>query len=120
MNETLQNQNLMQNQNPMLNQATAPYGVAALILGVFSLMTGCLFIGLILGIIGLVLANKGNRIVSMDLSAYKGIGMLRAGKVLSILGIVFGAISLVAGLIGLAVGGSLFFIEDILDWIDIF
>lgn len=115
MNESFQNQNLMQNQNPMLNQATAPYSVAALILGIFSLVTGCLFVGLILGIIGLVLANKGNRIVSLDMSAYKGIGMLRTGKTLSIIGIVFGAISLVAGVICLAIGGSFFFFEDIID-----
>ena len=120
MNENFQNQNLMQNQNSVLNQATAPYGVAALILGIFSLLTGCLFAGLLLGIIGLVLANKGNRIVAMDLSAYKGIGMLRAGKVLSILGIVFGAISLVACIICLAIGSSFFFFEDILDLLDIF
>ena len=40
-------------------QQNAPYAVAALVLGICSLLFGCFFVGLICGIIGLVLANKG-------------------------------------------------------------
>ncbi|MCQ2277642.1 MAG: hypothetical protein MJZ87_11980 [Bacteroidales bacterium] len=127
MNESFQNQNQMPNQNPnnnpiqnqyqgqVLIQQNAPYAVASLILGIFSLLTGCLFVGLILGIIGLVLANKGTALYIQDPAKYKGYGMLHAGKVLSILGIVFGAIGLVASIVSIAIGGSLFFVSDIID-----
>lgn len=43
----------------MLNdqQQTAPYAVASLVLGISSLVFGCFFIGLILGIVGLMDKN---------------------------------------------------------------
>ena len=123
MTETFQNQNPMQNQyqGQQLMQQNAPYAVAALTLGIVSLLTGCLFIGLILGIVGLVLANKGTAMYMQAPSLYKGYGMLHTGKILSILGIVFGAIGLVTSIIALIAGGSMFFLfEDIFDILDIY
>lgn len=131
MTDTSQNQNQFQNQNPMQGQMqnqfsaqnlmpNAPYAVASLILGIVSLLTGCLFIGLILGIVGLVLANKGNAIYIQNPSHYKGYSMLHTGKVLSILGIVFGAIGLISSIIAIIAGGSMFFLfEDVFDMLDI-
>lgn len=125
MTETFQNQNPMQGQ--MQNQFSAqnlmpnaPYAVVSLVLGIVSLLTGCLFVGLILGIVGLVLANKGTALYIQDPAKYKGYGMLHAGKILSILGIVFGAIGLISSIIAIIAGGSMFFLfEDVFDMLDI-
>lgn len=122
MTETFQNQNPMQNQyqGQQLMQQNAPYAVVSLVLGIVSLLTGCLFVGLILGIVGLVLANKGTALYIQDPAKYKGYGMLHAGKILSILGIVFGAIGLISSIIAIIAGGSMFFLfEDVLDMLDI-
>lgn len=97
-------------------QENAPNAVAALVLGILSLLSGCLFIGLILGIIGLVLANKGLQTYYLSPSSYKNVGMLNTGKILSIIGIVLGGLAIVIGIISAVVlGGSLFFFEDFLD-----
>ena len=98
-------------------QENAPNAVAALVLGILSVLSGCLFIGLILGIIGLVLANKGLQIYYLSPSSYKNVGMLNTGKILSIIGIVLGGLAIIMGIISAVVlGGSLFFLEDFLDF----
>lgn len=73
-------------------QKTAPNAVAALVLGICSLLFGCFFVGLICGIVGLVLANKGVQIYRRSPETYSGYGMLNAGRIMSIIGIVFGAL----------------------------
>lgn len=45
----------------MEKKETLPNAVAALVLGICSIVFGCLFLGLILGIIGLALSSKGKR-----------------------------------------------------------
>lgn len=106
----------MENQNYQQPQSTAPYAVASLILGILSLLSGCLFVGLILGIVGLVLGNKGMACVNSNPTLYTGIGMLKAGKTTSIIGIVLGGIALVWGIIAAAImGGSFFALFDLLD-----
>lgn len=98
------------------NVTTAPFAVAALILGIASLATGCLFIGLVLGIVGLVLANKGTAMVRLSSESYGGVGMLKAGRIMSIIGIVLGAINTLVGLIMMAItGGSILWIMDVID-----
>lgn len=97
-------------------QDNAPNAVAALVLGILSLLSGCFFIGLVLGIIGLVLANNGYKAYCLNPAAYKNAEMLKTGKILSIIGIVLGSISIVVGIISaVLLGGSLFFLEDLLD-----
>ena len=101
-------------------QQNAPNAVATLVLGILSIVTGCFFAGLILGIIGAVLASNGMKSYMLNPTAYKGEGMLRAGKTLSIIGIVLSSVSIVFAIISaVALGGSLFFFEDILDVLDI-
>ena len=78
-------------ENQKLN---APYAVASLVLGICSILTSCLVVGLVCGIIGLVLANKGLATYKSCPGAYDGSGLLKAGKVTSIIGIVFGSISI--------------------------
>ena len=98
----------------------APNAVASLVLGILSIVTGCFFVGLILGIIGVILASNGTKSYLLDPSAYKNEVMLRAGKVLSIIGIVLSSIHIVIAIISaIALGGSFFFFEDILDLLDI-
>ncbi len=70
---------------------TAPYSVASLVLGICSLLFACVFAGFVCAIIGLVLANKGLGIYREQPDLYGGYGMLKAGKVTSIIGIVLGA-----------------------------
>jgi len=97
-------------------QPNAPYAVAALILGILALLVGCFGVGLVLGIIGLVLANKGQKECALNPDKYKGQGMLKAGKIMSIIAIVFGAISLVWMIIA---GGAFFaYFEDVLPFLD--
>ena len=93
----------------------APYAVAALVLGICSLLFGCFFVGLVCGIIGLVLANKGLATYNANPAAYSGFGMLKAGKVTSILGIIFGAIYVVYYIVAVAILGSAG-----LAWLDMF
>ena len=72
----------------------APYGAAALVLGICSIVFTCLFVGLVCGIVGLVLAGKGLNAYNANPSEYNGSGLLNAGKVTSIIGVVFGSIYL--------------------------
>lgn len=65
----------------------APYSVLALVMGILSLTCG----GFICGIIGLVFANKGLAEYNQNPELYKGSGMLTAGRIMSIIGIVLSA-----------------------------
>ena len=82
-----------------VTKKTAPNSVAALVLGICSIVLGCGFVGLVCGIVGLVLANKGLVQYNEDPSLYTDNKMLNAGKITSILGIVFGAIAVILTLI---------------------
>jgi len=115
----------MENQNttPMMQQQNAPYAVAALVLGICSIVFGCFFVGLVLGIIGLVLANKGIREFRANPERYKGYGMLSAGRVTSIIGIVFGALYIVYYIIAvliLGAAGFAFMEGEGLDFLEMF
>ncbi|MBQ9473202.1 MAG: hypothetical protein IJU81_02185 [Bacteroidales bacterium] len=102
------------NNTPMV-QENAPYSVATLVLGIMSILSGCFSVGLILGIIGTVLGSKGLKVCDANTTQYKNRGMLTAGKTMSIIGIVFGALSLVWLIICLIAGFAY------MDWItDIF
>lgn len=82
-----------------VTKKTAPNSVAALVLGICSIVLGCGFVGLVCGIVGLVLANKGLVQYNEDPSLYTDNKMLDAGKITSIIGIVFGAIAVILTLI---------------------
>lgn len=79
----------------MENQNGKGSAVASLVLGIIGLVIALLFgvliapVGLVLGIIGLVLASKAKT------EGFNG-GMRTAGFVLSLLAVIFGAISFVA------------------------
>ncbi len=77
---------------------TLPHSSSALILGILSIiLTYGAIVGLILGIIGLSNANKGLRLYQLNPTSYdsSSVTQAKAGKVCSIIGIVFSGIVLV-------------------------
>lgn len=92
----------------MLNnqQQTAPYAIASLVLGISSIVFGCFFVGLVLGIVGAALASKGQKAIQANPSDYSGTGMLSAGKITSIIGIIFGGIYAIYSIIAVAILGT--------------
>ena len=89
-------QNLL---TPNFNQAPVlPNATAVLVLGIISIVGAfCYGIGIILGIIGLVLANKDRKLIDANPDVYSqgSVSNLKAGRICSIIGIVVGAIFLI-------------------------
>ncbi|WP_294601013.1 CCC motif membrane protein [uncultured Rikenella sp.] len=90
---------------------TLPNAAASLVLGILSVITSCWFVGLILGIIGLILGNKARRLYLAAPDDYNGYGMANAGRVLSIIGICIGGLYIlyafvILGIIGVGIGLS--------------
>lgn len=72
-----------------------PNSTAVLVLGICSIVFGCFFLGLILGIIGIALSSKGRRLYKESPELYSGYGSLNAGFVMSIIGTVLGGLYVV-------------------------
>ncbi|MFD2891256.1 CCC motif membrane protein [Flavobacterium chuncheonense] len=74
-----------------------PNATAVLILGIFSILTCCCYgvIGLTLGIIGLVLANKDIKLYQQDPTLYSNYNNLKIGRILAIIGITISTLYLV-------------------------
>lgn len=72
-----------------------PYAVAVLVLGICSIVFSCVLVGLVCGIIGLILAANGIRAYRLDPEQYSGYGMLQAGKIMSIIGIILGGLYII-------------------------
>lgn len=82
---------------------TLPNSTAVLVLGICSIVFGCFFIGLVLGIIGIVLSGQGRKLYRADPTQYEGWGALNAGYILSIIGTVLGGLYIVYYII---IGGT--------------
>lgn len=84
---------------------TVPNAVTSLVLGILSiLLFRLLFLGVILGFVGLYKANKGLKEYKEQPELYKGYGMLIAGKILSLISIIiFGIVILILLLISFGV-----------------
>ncbi len=70
---------------------------AITVLGVLSILGSCCFgglLGLILGIIALVMANKATNIYHENPDLYLGLGSVKTGRIMAIIGIVLSAIIL--------------------------
>jgi len=73
-----------------------PHSQAALILGISSIITACCcygVVGIILGVIGIMQANKAVAVHNQDPDLYTGINNANTGKTTSIIGIVLGVIT---------------------------
>ncbi len=77
----------------METKVQLPNSTAVLVLGICSLVFGCFIVGLILGIIGLVLAGKDMKLYKANPDIYDGYGALNAGRIMSIIGIILGGIA---------------------------
>ena len=89
-------------------QKNAPNSVASMVCGIASLVLSVsTIVALALAIIGLALGVSGTRKIQGQEHLYKGLGMLKAGKVCSIISLSINGIVLVVLLIAGAVGLSL-------------
>lgn len=73
-----------------------PHSQAALILGISSIITACCcygVVGIILGVIGILQANKAVAVHNQDPDLYTGINNANTGKTTSIIGVVLGVIT---------------------------
>ncbi|WEK33442.1 MAG: CCC motif membrane protein [Candidatus Pseudobacter hemicellulosilyticus] len=94
-------------QTPTPTQKTMlPNATVVMVLGICSIVFGCLFIGLILGIIGLVLSSKPRKMYKENPAAWDGYGQLNAGFIMSIIGIALGSIYAIYYIFMLAILGS--------------
>lgn len=92
----------------MTTKQTLPNSTAVLVLGICSIVFSCLFVGLILGIIGLNLAGKGRKMYSDNPELYFGYGALNAGWVMSIIGTILGGLYTIYWVFAvLIIGGTL-------------
>jgi M penetrans paralogue family 26 len=87
-----------------MEKQTLPNATAVLVLGICSLVFGCFFVGLILGIIGIALSGKGRKLYRQDPNVYEGYGSLNAGFIMSIIGTVLGGLYTIYFII---VGGTI-------------
>ena len=71
----------------MEEKTTLPNSTAVLVLGICSIVLSFFFVGLILGIIGIVLSGKGRKMYKEDPNLYDGYGQLNAGFITSIIGL---------------------------------
>jgi hypothetical protein len=77
-----------------------PNATAVLTLGILSILTCCCYgvIGLVLGIIAIVLANKDMKLYNENPDIYDGYSNINTGKILAIIGIVLSAIYFMANI----------------------
>jgi len=80
-----------------MEQQKLPNATLILVFGILSIITCCCYgvIGLILGIVTLVLANKATRVYAENPELYTGFQNVKTGKILAIVGIVLNVIMLV-------------------------
>lgn len=85
---------------------TLPNSVATLVLGICSIVFGCLYVGLVLGIIGLVISGNSMKLYRQNPENWDGYGMLNAGRVMSIIGVVLAGICLLWVIFALMIGAA--------------
>lgn len=94
-----------------VSEVKAPKSVGGFVCGLLGFILDCFpVLGLVLSIVGVALCSSGRKIVSKNPMAYTGTGLLTAGLVLGIIGIVVGSIVSVATLVwGILLGNGGFF-----------
>lgn len=104
-------QNTAQQFQNQYGQIPVPNATAVLVLGILSIV-GCfcyLIPGLIMGIIALVLATKGNNIYKINPNSFTvaSYSNLKAGKVCAIIGVCLSSLALLFAIIYFILVGSL-------------
>ncbi len=91
----------------IMEKQTAPNAVASLVLGIVSIVFGCLpFVSLICGIIGLALSVNGKKKFAASPDEYTGYGMLNAGFITSIIGTALSALCLIYWIVAIMIFGT--------------
>ena len=90
----------------MTTNQSLPNSTAVLVLGILSILSSCFFVGLLLGIIGIVMAGKGRKLNKENPGVYGGAGALNAGYVMSIIGTIVGGLYSVYWIIWVVILGS--------------
>lgn len=83
-----------------------PNATTVLVLGICSIVVGCFGIGLVLGIIGIVLAGKGRKMYKESPASYEGWGQLNAGYIMSIIGTCIGGLYVIYIIIWVVILGT--------------
>lgn len=83
-----------------------PNATVVLVMGICSIVFTCVYIGLVLGIIGIVLSTKPRKMYKENPEAYDGYGQLNAGFIMSIIGVSLGAIYTLYILVVVAILGG--------------
>ena len=90
----------------MNQKQSLPNSTVVLVLGICSIVFGCFFVGLILGIIGISLSGKGRRMYRDNPELYEGYGTLNAGWIMSIIGTVLAGLYIFYWIIAVAILGG--------------
>ena len=103
----------MEDQTPMEGQQSLPNATASLVLGIVSIVTGCVLagvIGLITGIIGLVLSGKDKKAYAENPEQYteSSYKQSKAGRVCSIIGLILGSLAFIITIIYVVFMGAAF------------
>lgn len=94
------------NQPVFDSKPTLPNATAVLVLGICSIVFNCFFVGVILGIIGIVLSSKGRALYKASPGMYEGYGQLNAGFIMSIIGTCLGAVYIVYWIVVVMIMGG--------------
>lgn len=80
-----------------MEQQKLPNSTLILVLGILSIPTCCCYgvLGLILGIVAIVLANKAAKIYAENPEGYTGFQNVKTGKILAIIGIVLAVLYII-------------------------
>ncbi len=80
----------------LMGDQKLPNATAVLVLGILSILGACCYgiPGLIMGIIGIVLAKKDTALYKANPTQYSNYSNVNTGKILSIIGVVLGVLAL--------------------------
>ncbi len=83
-----------------MEKRNLPNGTAVLVLGILSILTCCCGwgVGMVLGIVAIVLANKDLKLYSENPELYLNYKNLNTGKILAIIGLVLSSLTLIANI----------------------
>jgi hypothetical protein len=83
-----------------MEKRNLPNGTAVLVLGILSILTCCCSwgVGMVLGIVAIVLANKDLKLYSENPELYLNYKNLNTGKILAIIGLVLSSLTLIANI----------------------
>lgn len=90
----------------MTDKQMLPNATTVLVLGICSIVFSCFFVGLVLGIIGIVIASKPRKMYRETPELYDGYASLNAGYIMSIIGAALGGLYVIYWIIWVVILGS--------------